>query len=192
MVVPASSFSAGPVVLALATRRGAQMVRNQSKLEELLCKQRERKAAPCPSRVCNKLSQYILEGLVKPFHQSVCLGVVWACPDSCDAKLSDQLPHEPQNEVSALVHQDLLLYSYPGEKLNVGMDDLWCGDCTQWKSFWIPCCVVTDYQDVPITCTAFIQWPYNVHSNPLKSFRNHRERRQVCSAPLGHSTGFLT
>ncbi len=142
--------------------------------------------SPCRPLTC------ILEGLVKPFHQSVCLGVVWACPDSCDAQLSDQLPHEPRNEVCALVRQDLLLYSYPGEKLNEGMDDLWCGDCTQWESFWIPCCVVTDYQDVPMTCTAFIQWPYNVHSNPLERFRNHRERRQGCSAPFGHSTGFLT
>ncbi len=49
--LPPSSFSAGPAVLALATRRGAQMVRNQSKLEELICKQRERKVATCPNLV---------------------------------------------------------------------------------------------------------------------------------------------
>ncbi len=118
--------------------------------------------------------------------------MVWACPDGSDAQLSIQLPHEPRREVSALVRQDLLWYSYPGEELNEGMDDLRCGDGTLWESFWIRCCVVADYQDVPMTCTAFLQWPHNVHSNPPERFRNHRERLQGRSAPLGHSTGFLT
>lgn len=131
------------------------MVRNLSKLEELICKRREQKVAlsQISSHVCNKLPQHIqhiLESLVEPFHQA-CLWVVWACSDGSDAQLSVQLPHEPQHEVSALVCQHLLWYSYLGVELNEGMDDFWCGDGTEWESFWIPCSlfVVTDYQDVP-------------------------------------------
>lgn len=118
--------------------------------------------------------------------------MLWAYSDGGEAQLSVQLPHEPRREVSALVRQDLIWYSYPGEELNKGMDDFWCGDGTEWESFWISCCVVTDCQDVPVTCTAFLQWPHNVYGNMPERFRNHSERLQGCFAPLGHSTGFLT
>ena len=110
--------------------------------------------------------------MIVALYKAIGLRVVWSGPNALNAQQTIDLLHSLGEERSALVCEDLLWDSHPGEQLQQRLRYWTCRDFAQREGLWVTRCIVTYYQNVSVAGLRSLQGPYNVHRYASKGHLN--------------------